>query len=101
MGLATGNQKTSKTVRKAGGLQRFRHSGCRHRREPKMVAELRRNMMWMSLMCGAGLVEAAKARHGAVGHKNRATPLLKRCPAGSPGPVTLIVERVPQVNPDL
>ena len=56
LGLATGCPKTSKTVREAGGLQRFRHSGLRRRCDPKIVIELRRNMTWKSLICGAGLV---------------------------------------------
>ena len=47
----------------------------------------------MSLMCWDGLVEAAKARHGAVRQNKRATPGVKKCPAGSPGMAILATRK--------
>lgn len=90
LGLAA---ESPKAAGEGLSLHQLRHSGRRRRREPKMEAELRRNMMWIRLMCGAGLVEAAEARHGALGHKNRATPGVKKCPAGSHGMAILATRK--------
>ena len=44
-------------------------------------------------MCGAGLFEAAKARHGALGQNKRATPGGETYPAGSTGLVILATRK--------
>ena len=44
-------------------------------------------------MFGAGLVEAAKARPGALGQNKRATPGVNTYPAGSPGMVILATRK--------